>query len=651
MQPADLHGSSYLNLTWIDFGSAIAAALFGLLVLYTLLLAAAARRRPLPGLRWLAGKTLHRDLTIGLSLLALLPALALGLVLAERAAEQREERAASLLSETTRVAGTRLDALFTEHRNAMAALASSIARAQRFDRTSLAEWLEAHHAIYRDYLTTLAADASGDIVAATALMDGQPQRIMDLAHNVTDRPYFAAPMRDGGAYVSDVFRGRGLGADPIVAISHAVDGADGQRWGIVEGSLDLRTLARFGEAMRAFEYGAELMVVDGRNRVIYASDAQRYPPLSRLSASTIAPAGHPALANGSVWRDASGRFLVAASDAERGWRVIARLPLRPILAGVVGDLRITALWLLATVLVAALLSAALARRVRKPLARLAAAVRALDLDGIEARIEAPPGAPDEIRAVYQHLATVSQRLHKSYRQLSAASEAGKHYRDQLEQTLDRRDAEIESRTRELEHSNARLRELSNVDPLTGLANRRHFHETIDRVWRHGMREQSPVAVAIVDLDHFKAYNDSYGHQGGDQCLVRVATAMASVVNRSLDLVARCGGEEFMLVLGNTALDDALTIAERTRQLIEDLAIPHKGSSTDSIVTLSCGVAGAVPQRGSHYDELVRLADRALYYAKENGRNVVASARGEHLELYGSPARPHDNQRPRLATLP
>lgn len=636
MHPTDTLGPQ-VTFSWIELGPEIAAALFGLFALYTLALLAATLRKRLPGLAWLGGHTLHRDLTLGLALLALVPALALTLVLAARAAAQAEQRAAATLHDMALGLTSQLDELFGEHRKDLAVLAQTLGAVGALEADPVAAALESHHSVYDDYLTMLVANAEGTIVTATALVAGRAQRIAGLEHNVADRPYFRVPMREGGGYVSDVFRGRGLGNDAIVAISHVIADRDGAAAGIVEGSLDLRALGRFPAAVRAAERGVEVFIVDSRQRIIYATDSARHPPLRRLAASSFAASPEPGPRPGAhVHRGADGRHIIAIETAGMDWRVITRMPLQPIHAGVLADFRVIVIWLLVTLLAAAMLSATLARRVRGPLRALNDAVRSLDLDGIDARIEAPADAPGEIRDVFGHLSTVAERMQNSYRQLSAASEAGRHYREQLEQTLSRRDAEIASRTRELEDTNSKLRTLSNVDELTGLANRRFFLETIDRVWRHGMREQTAVSIAVVDLDHFKAYNDTYGHQGGDQCLVRVAAAMSSVVNRSLDLVARYGGEEFTIVLGDTELADALSIAERTRQLIEDLAIAHIGSTTDAIVTLSCGVASTVPQRGSHYDELIRLADRALYHAKERGRNRVAWACGDTLHLYADP---------------
>ncbi|MBT8143721.1 MAG: diguanylate cyclase, partial [Gammaproteobacteria bacterium] len=386
------------------------------------------------------------------------------------------------------------------------------------------------------------------------------------------------------------------------------------------------------------------LVLDSQDRVLYSStkDLNKLDPLpdARASYYGMASTNHTR-ASSSIGRTRDDSELVSYQVTDIGWQIIATRPLQPIYQAAYGEFRLLLILMLATVLSAALLSMAIARRVRQPLHTLTEAVRALDLDGSEAQITAPPNAPVEIRDLFGHLATVSQRLQSSYRQLMAASEAGRHYREQLEQTLARRENEIQSRTRELEDTNDKLRTLSNIDELTGLANRRHFLETMDRAWRHGLRENEPVSVIIIDIDHFKAYNDHYGHLGGDQCLQRVADAMAGVVGRSLDIVARCGGEEFMIVLGGTGLDGALVLGERVRQLIEDLAIPHLGSVTDSILTVSVGVASTTPVRGSDYDDLIRAADQALYHAKNDGRNRVGRSDGDGVSIFVADAAAFD----------
>ncbi len=181
---------------------------------------------------------------------------------------------------------------------------------------------------------------------------------------------------------------------------------------------------------------------------------------------------------------------------------------------------------------------------------------------------------------------------------------------------------VEDRTAELQIANKRLEELSRVDGLTGIANRRRLDEELDREWKRMLREKRPLSVVLSDIDHFKLYNDTYGHQGGDECLIRVARAMKDTVNRPGDLTARYGGEEFCLVLPETGGPGAMQIAERVRKNVFELSMEHKSSPVVGVVTLSLGVATLIPDIGSHPSVLLEAADRALYQAKGNGRNRV-----------------------------
>jgi diguanylate cyclase (GGDEF)-like protein len=164
-----------------------------------------------------------------------------------------------------------------------------------------------------------------------------------------------------------------------------------------------------------------------------------------------------------------------------------------------------------------------------------------------------------------------------------------------------------------------MRELTLTDALTGVANRRSFNDAIDNEWRRCGRAQAPLSVIMVDIDHFKRYNDAYGHQAGDACLVQVADAMRSCAGRPPDLLARYGGEEFIILLPQVGAQGAETVAKRILAAVRALAIPHRMSSAGESVTVSLGVATAVPGKGS-CDALVRTADNALYQAKEAGRN-------------------------------
>jgi diguanylate cyclase (GGDEF)-like protein/PAS domain S-box-containing protein len=166
--------------------------------------------------------------------------------------------------------------------------------------------------------------------------------------------------------------------------------------------------------------------------------------------------------------------------------------------------------------------------------------------------------------------------------------------------------------------------LAVVDALTGIANRRRFDQHLGTEWRRGLREHKPLSLLLIDADHFKAYNDTYGHLRGDSCLKQIAEATQDVVSRPGDLVARYGGEEFAVVLPNTENDGAAAVAGEICQNLRLRKLPHK-LNPQGIVTISVGCATIVPVLGQPMATLIELADRALYRAKHEGRNRVCTA--------------------------
>jgi diguanylate cyclase (GGDEF)-like protein len=174
-------------------------------------------------------------------------------------------------------------------------------------------------------------------------------------------------------------------------------------------------------------------------------------------------------------------------------------------------------------------------------------------------------------------------------------------------------------TEELAGMNASLREESSQDPLTGIPNRRCFDAAFDQEWNHATRSGKPLALLLADVDHFKRYNDTYGHQRGDQALKAVANAMRNAARRKVDLVARYGGEEFALLLPDTPPVSALLVAGRVLEGLRAMRLPHEGSPAGH-VTMSIGVCATVPQSDQDPAALVKTADRALYDAKSKGRN-------------------------------
>jgi diguanylate cyclase (GGDEF)-like protein/PAS domain S-box-containing protein len=171
-----------------------------------------------------------------------------------------------------------------------------------------------------------------------------------------------------------------------------------------------------------------------------------------------------------------------------------------------------------------------------------------------------------------------------------------------------------------------LEQLATRDGLTGLANRRCFDDTLHAEWARALRQHQPLSLLMVDVDNFKAYNDAHGHLGGDECLKRIATAVASEM-RTNDLVARYGGEEFAVILPNQSLKGAASVAERIRTRVEQLQVPNR-LIPGQHVTVSIGAATALASPENSASELVAIADAALYRAKHMGRNRISLPQAE-----------------------
>ena len=183
-------------------------------------------------------------------------------------------------------------------------------------------------------------------------------------------------------------------------------------------------------------------------------------------------------------------------------------------------------------------------------------------------------------------------------------------------------AELQSKTVEAVKANRELKKLSCTDALTGMANRRGLEEFLKREWKWAVRKKLSLSLIMADIDFFKKYNDSYGHQAGDECLKRLAQCLSQIATRPGDIVSRYGGEEFLIVLADTTEHNAETVAEKARKKIESLEMKHEQSEVSTYVTISMGVATVVPDLESSQKTLIEAADNSLYMAKQNGRNKI-----------------------------
>jgi diguanylate cyclase (GGDEF)-like protein len=181
------------------------------------------------------------------------------------------------------------------------------------------------------------------------------------------------------------------------------------------------------------------------------------------------------------------------------------------------------------------------------------------------------------------------------------------------------------RSHRLTHQNKVLTRLTQVDALTGLGNRRCFDETLAAAWTECTARQSPLTLVLFDIDHFKKFNDSQGHQAGDACLRRVSEALRGCTRDDMDQAARYGGEEFAIILPNSPIQAGRAVAERVRKAVAGCAIAHPAAPPPGIVTVSLGVASLIPTASGAAATLIEAADQALYAAKRSGRNRVCEA--------------------------
>ncbi|HBS06590.1 MAG TPA: diguanylate cyclase response regulator [Leptospiraceae bacterium] len=194
----------------------------------------------------------------------------------------------------------------------------------------------------------------------------------------------------------------------------------------------------------------------------------------------------------------------------------------------------------------------------------------------------------------------------------------------LKREMDRRRAhekELVEMTIKLARANEELKKISMIDPLTDIPNRRHFDAVLEIEFNRAVRNDQPLSLLMIDVDFFKPFNDTYGHQEGDLCLIAIARILRESLTRPGDLAARYGGEEFVIILPGTDLAGAEVVARKILNGVENLGIPHRSSAVKDHVTVSIGVASLISSMGKG-DELVRSADRGLYKAKADGRNRI-----------------------------
>lgn len=585
--------------------------------------------------RYLSGGSLRTGLIVAFLLIGTLPTLALGVLLAERSAHLRYDNLANQLERNSVAVAWDINQFLEMYSAGIQTAAATVSESAKHEADSLTRTLLLTHKSYSNFLTMLATDRRGQVIAATSNMSGFLTNVPDLyLHDVSDRSYFREPMANGDNHISDVFLGRDLGQDPIVAISSPFFDPNGDTAGVIEGSLNLNAL-RHREQKQPYLAGISLVVVDRSDRVVLSTDAEHFTPLQVVSqnpwiASSTAAAQKSTYDFASETNSGTRRYIGTYVTTGNGWRVFMRVPLDEALRPMRSDYIVSLILMGIACLLSLFAAGAIVRRVTRTVNDMNIAIESFTADGKGEEIRTPYTTAREFRPLFRQMRKRAKNLRQARERLTASIAAGEKLRTKLTQNIARKEAEIADRTEALEDANKQLLGLSRSDALTGIPNRREYDQIQERIWRSSIRTNTSIAIIMMDIDYFKIFNDTLGHQQGDECLVRVATTLHKCATRPLDLVARYGGEEFVAVLGEATLIDGLRVAERMRKAVEDLQINHPGSS-HAVVTVSAGVSSIKPAPGDEADAFLKRADEALYYAKAAGRNcVVHRERDEYV---------------------
>ncbi|AOE49055.1 sensor domain-containing diguanylate cyclase [Kangiella sediminilitoris] len=451
--------------------------------------------------------------------------------------------------------------------------------------------LESWNKKYPGFTTMIVADEKGIVTQGSPYETFQVLLEKPVAErDVSDRDYFIEVKKTKQYFVSKVFKGRGFGNDPIIAISTPLL-INGEFQGVVEGSLNLPDF----EAIDHSGDESSVMVLDESNTVIYASQELGLSALDTLELNETSQPYTNSLAaievNGSSYN-------YKQATTEHGWTIYVLTPFDGLIESYKNDF----FGLIIALVVISVLALEVARRfasqVTRPLERL---VTYFAMQRPVPRKAATLFSSQEVESVREQLQD-SQRLMMDFQH-------------ELEE-------QVEEKTKELRKLNKQLENLSSHDPLTGVLNRRGFENEVDKVYQLACRNKTTVTIAIMDLDKFKNINDTYGHEAGDQCLIEVGKVLHSVFQRETDFVARYGGEEFIVLILGDDVDNHLKLLEKLRQEVAALEVNHSGQQIE--LTISIGAYNQTEEFSLSYQEMVSKADSLLYASKKGGRNRITS---------------------------
>ena len=545
--------------------------------------------------------SLRHELTRVLILAALLPALVFGVALLWNQWQRDQGDMRLRLGSNAQLSANAIDDFLQGQLSGIELMADgAMLSAQPID-VELEKLLRAYPAMLR----ALATDREGRIVAARTA-NGRPVAIA--AEQVADREWFRAARDSRQPHVSDAYRARIYGSEALVAVSAPIL-RDGVFDGVLQASIPIERYIRLrSDNLR--RRGFELLLLDRQDRVVHASAGLRWRFLeaSGIPGAAIrrgaAQPGQAGTMRGmaGLLRD-GGDAYVSAVAMRTGWVVAVIAPGQRLLASAWPRLGLL-LGLIAVTMLGVLFALWRMRRLlAASMGRLLASLHGYALGGTMDPSQLSR-MPEELQPLAGGIGDLAARMNAAF--------------DELRHVLEQREHIIAERTDSLRQAVSDLDRLSRTDALTGSLNYRGFLETGANLWREAGASNEPLSVLALVIDHFKRYNDLYGHAEGDGALRRFAGAVRSALLHADDVLARPGGEEFIVFLPGSTLEQAMKVGERVCQRVRDADIVHAASS-EGRMTVSIGIA--TRQSGDdEVEQMLRRADAALYRAKAAGRN-------------------------------
>lgn len=547
--------------------------------------------------------SLRRRLGLGLTVAALLPAILFGSALLWVQWHRDYQNLTASLDASVRLNAGLIDDFLESQQAAVRLLAENVSEGPGQDGTKLANLLHAYPAMIR----ILMVDAEGDVVT---IHDARGRELPKLSGLGSGEEWFTTARDRFRPYVTNVYHRPAYGSEAVVGVSAPI--LSGREFkGALLAAIPVESLMR-QSAESAARSRWDLLLVDRDNRVIFASHGLRFDvlgdagdtgrALGRVAATADRPTQELEL-SGLLKDDAPA--LVEAVRMRNGWMLALIAPRQQLLAPLYSRAVLLVALLAVTLLCAMAVLGLQWRILGRSIDALLQGLRGYVLGGqINAR--GLSRLPGELKPLARGIEELGVRMNTAFAQ--------------VQQVLGEREQVIAERTESLNQAVSELSLQSRTDALTGTLNYRGFREACDQVWNDP--DSQPLAVLALDIDHFKRYNDLYGHAEGDVALRRFAGAVRSALFRSGDVLARPGGEEFSVLMPDCSLRQAMQAANRVCARVREADISHD-DTPGGRMTVSIGVA-AREQGDADVDALLKRADEALYRAKSGGRNQVSA---------------------------